>query len=117
VELIDAKLSSVRFANADEVHALIGPRLELCRAIIDRTDRALIKGGRDPISSDGFRQAIIINGARVEDLVFENPLRGFQAEDRLPFSSLTKQLEARRRKASALRLRFSQSLASLRDNG
>jgi hypothetical protein len=93
VEIIDAKLSLTQFANPDEVHAFIDPRLDLAREIIRRMDKALVKEGYPPISSDGFRQDVAVHGTQVgielEDLVFENPLCAIQAGGYGPLSSVT----------------------------
>src|SRR5205085_9654387 len=58
IEIVEAKLSSTKFTNADEVHAFIDPRLDLAREIIRRMDVALVKEDYAPITSDGFRQAV-----------------------------------------------------------
>src|SRR5438067_10067921 len=91
--MIDAKLSSTRFGNRDEVHAFIDPRLDLAREIIQRMDEALVKEGYPPISSGGFRQDVAVHGTQVgiklEDLVFENPLCAIQAGGYGPLSSIT----------------------------
>ena len=83
LEVIEAKISSVRFPNVTEVHEFIDPRLELARAIIARTDRALVEDGRAPISSDGFRQEVVVHGTQIgisiDDIIFENPLSSIQA--------------------------------------
>jgi hypothetical protein len=93
VEVIEAKLSSTAFANPDEVHAFIDPRLDLATQIIRRLDEALLKEGYPPISSDGFRQEVAVHGSQVgveiEDLVFETPLCAIQAGGYGPPSSVT----------------------------
>jgi hypothetical protein len=93
--IIEAKLSSTHFANPDEVHAFIDPRLDLAREIIRRMDDALVKEGYPPISSDGFRQEVVVHGTQVgveiEELVFENPLREIEEKGYGPFSTATKQ--------------------------
>jgi hypothetical protein len=93
VELIEAKLSSTSFANRDEVHEFIDPRLDLAKEIMRRMDEALVKEGYPPISSDGFRQEVAVHGTQVgiqiEDLVFENPLCAIQAGGYGPHSSVT----------------------------
>jgi hypothetical protein len=92
IEVIEGKLSSTQFENVSEVHAFIGPRIDLAREIIRRCDVALIQHSRDPVSSDGFRQDVTIRGTAlgisVEDLVFENPLCAIQVNDG-PFSAVT----------------------------
>src|SRR5438067_12879981 len=93
--MIDAKLSSTRFGNRDEVHAFIDPRLDLAREIIHRMDEALVKEVYPPISSDGFRQDVAVHGTQVgvqlEDLVFENPLQHIEENGYGPSSTATKQ--------------------------
>ena len=93
IEIVEAKLYSTKFTNADEVHAFIDPRLDLAREIIRRMDEALVKEGYPPISSDGFRQAVAVHGTQVgvqiEDLVFENPLCAIQEGGYGPLSSIT----------------------------
>ena len=95
IEIVEAKLSSTEFTNADEVHAFIDPRLDLAREIIRRMDDALVKEGYPPISSDGFRQDVAVHGTRVgvriEDLVFENPLQQIEENGYGPSSTATKQ--------------------------
>jgi len=95
VEIIDAKLSSTQFANPDEVHAFIEPRLNLAREIIRRMDKALVKEGDARVSSDGFRQEVAVHGTQVgvqiEDVVFENPLQEIEENGYGPFSTATKQ--------------------------
>lgn len=95
VEIIEAKLSLTEFANPDEVHAFIDPRLDLAREIIRRMDEALAKEGYPPISTDGFRQAVAVHGTQVgvhiEELVFENPLREIEENGYGPSSTATKQ--------------------------
>jgi hypothetical protein len=95
VEIIEAKLSSTQFANPDEVHAFIGPRLDLAREIIRRMDEALVKEGYAPVSSEGFRQEVAVHGTQVgvqiEDVVFENPLQEIEENGYGPFSTATKQ--------------------------
>ena len=95
VEVIEAKLSSTHFANPDEVHDFIDPRLDLAREIIRRMDEALAREGYPPISSDGFRQEVAVHGTQVgvqiDDLVFENPLQEIEENGYGPFSTATKQ--------------------------
>jgi hypothetical protein len=95
VEVIDDMLSSAHFANANEVDAFIGPRLDLAREIIRRVDTALAHEGRPPISSDGFRQEVTILrtplGFKIEDLVFENPLHEIEKNYYGPFRSVSRQ--------------------------
>lgn len=93
VEVIEARLSSTHFPNADEVHAFIDPRLDLAREIIRRMDEALLEEGYPHVASDGFRQVVAVHGTqvgvRVEDLVFENPLAVIAKADYGPLSGVT----------------------------
>jgi len=91
LELIEEKLRAAKFANPDEVSTFIGPRLDLARAIVERTDQALIERSHPPVSSDGFRQEIITKGGDVEQIVFENPLAILQRDDVGPFRGLSEQ--------------------------
>ena len=45
IEIIEARLSSTQFANPDEVHAFIDPRLNRAREIIRRMDVAQVTEG------------------------------------------------------------------------
>jgi hypothetical protein len=74
VEVIEAKLPSMRPSNQAYIMGLLEPRLEICREIIRRMDQKLAKEGRNPISSDGFRQDMITCGLQVEEIIFENPV-------------------------------------------
>jgi len=95
VEVIEGLLSSAHFPNADEVHAFIRPRLDLAGEIIRRVDAALAQEGRLSISSDGFRQEVVILCTplhlNVHDLVFENPLYQIEKDDYGPFSGVTRE--------------------------
>src|SRR5438105_15405956 len=64
VEIIEARLSSTQFTNPEEVHAFIDPRLDLAREIIRRMDEAFVKADYPPISSDGFRQDVAVDGTQ-----------------------------------------------------
>jgi hypothetical protein len=73
-EVIDAQYLKMTFPEPEKALAYIKPRMDLAEEIIARTDRGLVDSGQHPITSDGFRQTLAKHQARIEDIVFENPL-------------------------------------------